>query len=218
MERYSLWELVGYEIREEEKEELLALSFSLPCLIFHHSAFPTLPNRDFKTAWACLYLISEVWADDSQSMFPDRILPPGNVDTDSRDLLCRRFWTFCSQGTGSQGFGAVLLPMGLCFKDMVRQRQSPRLLSNCYLCATPISHWGTGARTDEEDSCVHLERSMGRASFLLGSDIGGGATPYIRNNWMWRIIPIPSGYILIMQVTDPLNVCLIGTVHCLAFH
>lgn len=124
------------------KGRIASLKFFIACLIFHHSAFPTLPNRDFKTAWACLYLISEVWADDSQSMFPDRILPPGNVDTDSRDLMCRSFWTFCSQGTCSQGFGAVLLPMGLCFKDILRQRQSPRLLGSCCFCATSISHWG----------------------------------------------------------------------------
>lgn len=74
------------ELERREKEEWLVLSFSLPCLIVHLSAFPTPPNEDFKAAGACLDQIPEVWADDSPSVFPDRILPPGSVGTDSGPL------------------------------------------------------------------------------------------------------------------------------------
>lgn len=48
------------ELERREKEEWLVLSFSLPCLIVHLSAFPTPPNEDFKAAGACLDLIPEV--------------------------------------------------------------------------------------------------------------------------------------------------------------
>lgn len=96
---------------------------------------------------------------------------PGDVDTDSRGSLCQSFWTCCSQGTCSQGLWAVLLPMGLCFKDWLRWR-GVKACSAVH-CTTSNSPLGPGARANH-GSCVHLDRSTGRASFLMGSDIGGG--------------------------------------------
>lgn len=111
-----LWDMGtrGLWNQRRGKKKLPVLSFSFFFGNFH-SAFPILPNQVFKAAWACLYLISEVWADGSQSMFSDRILPPGNVDTDFRDMPCQASRPPIVKGPAVKDF-ELCLHMGLCFK------------------------------------------------------------------------------------------------------
>lgn len=154
---------------EKGRVESLVLSIASPVSFFVSSTFPTLSNRDFKAAQACLNLIPEVWAVDSQSVFPDRILPLGNVDRDSGDTRCQSFQISpVVKGPAGKGF-ELWLPWGFAFKG--KEGDWACSVSGC-LCTTSnspgvLKPWQT-------ETCERLERSTGRASFLFESGIGGG--------------------------------------------
>lgn len=157
-------ELVSYKFRVKEREKLLLFSFPLPCLIFQYCLFNSAYQR-FQGILDLSLPAFRVLSWWQPKHVPWQILSPGNVDTDSGDILCQDFQSFfSSQKTCSWGLWRCWFPRGHVYSSL--------LSGGLTLLRGAASESPLSLIVWDWDTYVHLERSRERASFSLGSSTG----------------------------------------------